>query len=577
MQGPAKRNSADREKRKRQLAYVRYPVHEAGLASSVLAADLIGALCFIPLINLLDSPAEGILGLSLRFFLSAVLLASFGLPASVSEPVSRRSLSGRSQDGFRVFLTGLCAYCLAGAAFSIVLCLGADFIAARILAVPECAPALRLLSPCLFFCSAAGVLQGYFQGLGIPLPAVISRNIGRIAGALAALGGVFFLPPLMERIRPGSVQTDSPASLRAAGAALGYTAACAAAALFLLIALRALFARNQTQRKRGHFEKPEGISSHLRAIAVSAGPVLAFTALCAIHLSGGLILFIRRNRMLGLTDAESLSSVGMYTLKYGTFVLIPVIIAGGLGAAAVPGLASACEKKDIRALRSRYDQGVRLTSIVSLPAFFTLSIFASPLMEMLFQETARPASLMLLSGSPVPLFFGIIAVSVPFLQLAGHFLPLIRNAFLALISYFAVLCILMFGFQRGAVSLSVADTVFAFVLCILNHFTLKRSFGLRIRTVRTFIKPAAAAVTAGTAGYAVYLVLDLSAGGRFLPLTAGLFSMASIYTVSVLKLGTLSKGDILLLPGGERLLSICRTFRLLPAQHKGIDISAANE
>ena len=547
-----------------------YSIQGALLLSSVLAADLAAALCRIPLANLLGAESCGIFGNAAWIFLAGIFISSFGIPAATAKLVSSRMLSRQINNAFRVFLCALAAASLAGLAFALIFWFGADALAAYVAAVPESAFLLRIFAPGVLIAAITGAVQGYFLGTGSPATPAIACGIERICGAAAAAAGIFCFPALLEQFAPENADTVSDSVIRAAGSAVGWIAGAACALIFLLPALRAAHIRT---KKRGsglrleRTEKKESILSLFKALILTAVPLFAALVPVWICTPLGLAVFSHASEALGFSADESMVLTGVFTMKYDTMISIPTVIACGFGAATIPGLAAAYVKDQKKALRFRYNQALRLTAIVSVPAWMTLTVFATPLTEMLFHDP-EPAAELLLWGSSAVIFYGISSVSALLLQTMGHPGKTGRNAAISLAAFLAVLCVILFGFQGGLSALAAANAVFSLVYCVLNHFSLKRICGFRISFVRNFVKPAASAAVAAVVSYALYLVLELTAGGRYIPLILSLTAGAVVYIAAVLKLNTLSRSDILLLPAGEVFFRLFQTLHLLPRQEK---------
>ena len=74
--------------------------------------------------------------------------------------------------------------------------------------------------------------------------------------------------------------------------------------------------------------------------------------------------------------------------------------------------------------------------------------------------------------------------------------------------------------------------------------------------------PGIAAGIMGIAAYLAHLVLDIFVGGIFATLVA-LFTAVIVYAVCLLKMGGLTEDELLSMPKGATLISICRKLHLL--------------
>ncbi|OUP83106.1 hypothetical protein B5F07_11855 [Lachnoclostridium sp. An169] len=545
----------------------RHFVEAAAAFSASFPAVLFAALCLIPLTRLLGDRESGVLAVTFLFGATLSAIGSLGLPAAVGKTIAGKSAQNQGKNSSRILFTALVPGTVSAFALSLASFLGAGFFAERMLSDPSASIVLRCLAPGIFLFPANGILQGYFLGIRSSGTAAASRIIACLSGVILALAGVFVLPLILKHWISGSSE-GLPAVSRAAGAAAGWVAGTALSLIFLVLALRTSCVLIQKKATGKHIDtaRKEKIPSLLRSLTVAAAPSLALSAFFFLRKPAGLALFRYALQSRETSAEQMLSLTGTYLMKYGAMILFPLILTCGIGAGCVRVLASAYEKGERRVFRARYDQALRLTAVVSIPSWAMLAIFAAPLMELLFQNTESAAIPLFWYGSSVIFFFGTAGVSGVILAFTGHLTTLIRNTFAGFLLSIAVLCIGLFGIKTELAGLAAADAAFFLVLGLMNHFSLKRIFGFRINTARSFVRPAAAAAVMGAVGDAVYLVTDLLAGGRFLPVILGIAVGILVYVTALLKLDTLSKSDILLLPAGSRIFRLCRTLHLLPSR-----------
>ena len=93
-------------------------------------------------------------------------LSSVGLPTVISKLVSERIATGDYKGANKIFKVSFKLFTIIGMFFSLVLYLGAGFIANNILNVPDVKYVLQVLAPAIMFVSMSSILRGYFEGLG---------------------------------------------------------------------------------------------------------------------------------------------------------------------------------------------------------------------------------------------------------------------------------------------------------------------------------------------------------------------------------------------------------------------------
>lgn len=551
-----------KQKREERRTAELYPVQEAVLLSAVLAAELAAALCCIPAANILGSRGRGIYGCAVQIYLLGIMSASFGIPAAVAKIMKSGNLQEDRHRSFRVFLCALIMGCVLGMMCSFVIFFASEFLSDIITGTPDSGLVFRFFAPGIFLSVLWGVMEGYFRGKNSLAPAAAARGAGWIIGAFGMIAGAVLFPLLMDKTGKTVIDSDSVSVYRAAGSALGLAAGALIALILLSAAFRAEHVSEKKQWNHVRPVPPESIPSIVRSLTVSGFPFLILSLAVSAVLPVGIAIFVHAMENRGFGEAETLSCLGNYLLKYRTMILIPIIITCGSASGAIPALAASYSKGVKRIFRLRYDQALRISAVISIPSWIALTVFAAPVSEMLFSDPET--AVLLWCGAATVIFSGFSFVTVLLLLCLGHMAVLCRNMILSLLGYLTVLWVMISVFQADVRALAGAELVFSLILCSANHFSLKKMYGFRINRVRTFGKTIAASAVMGAVGYALYLVLDLMAGGRIFPAAVSLIVSALVYCCAVLKLGVLSGNDIRLLPAGGVILYFCRGLHLLP-------------
>jgi len=135
------------------------------LAAAGIVTRLIGIAYRIPLNNILGDEGQGFYGCAFSIYNIALLLTSYSLPLAVSKLVSARISKKQYRNAMRIFKGALSFAIVVGLIVSVLIFLGADFIATDIMKLELSAYALRVLAPGLFIVAVMGVVRGFFQGM----------------------------------------------------------------------------------------------------------------------------------------------------------------------------------------------------------------------------------------------------------------------------------------------------------------------------------------------------------------------------------------------------------------------------
>ena len=96
---------------------------------------------------------------SYQIYALLLTLSSIGVPNAISKLVAERTAKGDHKGAIRIFKVALATFALIGLAGTLLLFLGADFIATHLLNIPEAKYTLVTLSPAVFFVTAVLIFQ----------------------------------------------------------------------------------------------------------------------------------------------------------------------------------------------------------------------------------------------------------------------------------------------------------------------------------------------------------------------------------------------------------------------------------
>ena len=154
----------DKIKREKNTSFMK------NVAMLMLAQVVIKILGFIYRLVIINAEGFGDVGngyydAGYQVYSLLLTLSSVGIPTVISKLVSEKTAIGDNKGAYRIFKTSLKIFTCIGIFFSLVLFLGAEVIATKVLNVPDVKYVLKVLSPAIMFVSASAVLRGYFSGL----------------------------------------------------------------------------------------------------------------------------------------------------------------------------------------------------------------------------------------------------------------------------------------------------------------------------------------------------------------------------------------------------------------------------
>lgn len=120
-------------------------------------------------------------------------LSSVGIPTVIAKLVSERDSIGDHRGAYRIFKTSLKIFTAIGAFFSIALFFGSEFIATKVLNVPDVKYVLMVLAPAIMFVASSSVIRGYFAGLGSQKATSVSQTLEQFFNCLLTITFVYAL------------------------------------------------------------------------------------------------------------------------------------------------------------------------------------------------------------------------------------------------------------------------------------------------------------------------------------------------------------------------------------------------
>lgn len=552
--------------KKKKSAGGDYIVQGSILAAAAMISKVIGVVYRIPLTNILGDEGNGYYGYAYQVYAFALMLSSLSLPTAVSKLVSARRALGQQKNAFRAFLGSLAFAVTVGLVISLVIFFGSDVISRYMMKAPLSVYALRVLAPGLLIVAVMAVLRGYFQGLGTMIPTAVSQVIEQIINAVVSIVGASVLFGLGSRIGKETGEKMLGPAYGAAGGTLGTVCGSLSGLLFLLFVVW-LFRKGIRRRVRRDKSKTTESYSHiLKALLLTAVPVVFSTAIYNINQIIDLTVFNHVMDAQGFAESQYIALQGIYTGKYDPLINVPMAIPNALCTSLVPSLTMVVMTKQMEKVHFQIDQILRLTTILTIPSCIGFLVLASPLMVLLYNDSSATPANLLMMGAVVIVLYGWASITNSVLHGLNYMSSPAKHAAVALVVHLVAFVIMLVVFKMNVYALPGSNIVFALVMCYLNQRKIRKVCGFKMDFVHLFLKPLIASAVMGVVTFLIHMVLDMLIGGRVFPTVISILIAVVVYIVLILKLGALSEDDMLALPMGARMLRQCRKFGLMPVE-----------
>lgn len=372
-----------------------------------IIVKIIGAFSKVLLARILGGEGIGLYQMAYPIYQIIVSLATAGLPVAISimiaDKLAYKDIRGASKI-FRVSATVLFAL---GAFFSVALFLSVPWLVeSEWLTDPRSSYALMALAPAIVVVTILSCLRGYFQGFQDMLPTGASQVVEQSLRVACMVGFALFLLPF-------------GLPMAAAGATLATFPGVVGGVLVLLYFYR----RQRHLRAKLLAEQaadiiPESSWQIMKRLFILAIPVSMANIMMPIV--SGIDLGVVPQRLIdaGYSVREATTLFGYLTGMATSLVNLPIILTTSLAASLVPAISEAYTKRDTLEIQNRSHVALKITTLITVPAFVGLYVLATPISELLYAtpNAGGPIAVMSLSI----FLLGVQQVSTGILQGLGH-------------------------------------------------------------------------------------------------------------------------------------------------------------
>lgn len=532
------------------------------LASAGIITKIIGFIYRIPMLNFMGLDGQGYYDIAFQVYTIALTISSYSLPLAVSKLVSARMAKGERKNAYRVFKAAMLFAFVAGGLITLVVLLRADTIATNIMGAKLSSYALKVLAPGLLIVSIMGVLRGYFQGLGTMIPTALSQILEQIVNAVVSVVGAAMLLKYGESVAKTQGNELLAAAYSSAGGTLGTVAGALMGLVFLGFSYCAYKSIQKKQLRMDRSKHTEDYKTIFKLLLLTIAPVILSTTVYNLSNVVDSAMFNKIMTAQGFSEKECVTLLGKLG-QYYTLFNVPLAVANALGSSMIPGLVRAYESHERKLVHNRIYMAARYTMLIAIPSAVGFFVLGEPIMNFIWPSVDNSMQNMIWKIGAISLiFYSLSTITNAVLQGLNRMMKPVKNATVSLILHLVSLFIMMVVFKWGLYAVIVSKIVFSLSMCIMNSHDIREACGYVQERQRTFVIPGIAAGIMGIAAYLAHLVLDIFVGGRFATLVA-LFTAVIVYAVCLLKMGGLTEDELLSMPKGATLISICRKLHLL--------------
>ncbi len=526
------------------------------LAFASILVRFIGLLYRIPLTNIIGDEGMGYYSSAYLIYNIALLISSYSLPLAVSKLVASRIIKKQYKNSFRIFVIALVLGAIVGLIASLTVFFGADFFAVHILESPRTAIPLKVLSPTIFVFAIMGVLRGFFQGNSSMVQTSISQVIEQIFNALITLTAAYYL------MKQYSLSIDA-AAYGAAGATLGTLIGAISSLAFLLF----VFALNWNFiRKKMRYDSTNYVDSNSFVIKILIATIVPVILSQTVYqLSSVLDVSIFQNVMngKGFIEKERNEFVGIYSNKFLLLTQLPVSLASAMATAIVPSIVTSKANGMMMEVKNKISLGIKSSMMIAFPSTMGLIVLASPILQLLFQDSRDLPARMLQVGSIGVLFFTFSTITNGVLQgLDKMNIPFIHSS-IALVIHEVILYFILKFTDLGIFALVIGNITFPLIICLLNWRYIKNLLEYKQEVRKTFVIPLVSSLIMGLCTLLSYKGIYSLTKRASISTIVGIAVAISVYFAALILLKGITEDELYQLPKGSILIKIAKKLRLL--------------
>jgi stage V sporulation protein B len=543
------------------------------LAATSLIVRIIGLLYRIPMTNIIGDEGMGLYNMTFEIYNIALILSSYSLPMAVSKLVAVRTSNKEHRNAYRIFLSAMTIAISVGLIATLIIFIGADFIANVFFDNADIALPLRVLAPTIFVFAIMGVLRGFYQGKNTMIPTAVSQVLEQIINAVVSVAASYLLVKNFNT-------SINVISYGAAGGTLGtFTGACIGLLflLFVFVLYKPLINKQMRSDKESVRESYKTI---FKLLFITIAPIILSQTVYQISgfLDGVLFMQIMGTKEIATFDMEVLENavsgqlysddfrstlMGIYGTKYRLLTNVPVAIATAIAASIVTTIAAAHARGMREAIRSKVHVAIKFNMIIAIPSAVGMGVLASPILQMLFGDANRLPANFLRLGAISIVFYALSTISTAILQGINKLkVPVINSAFS--LGFHIILVFVLLSFTPlSTYALVIGNVTFAMVVCILNWISIAKHLDYQQEIIKTFVIPTVSAGLMGVITYFTYQGLYLLSGSNRLSVIIAILVAILVYLLLLVFLKGVEEEELASVPKGATIIRVLKRLHLL--------------
>lgn len=408
------------------------------------------------------------------------------------------------------------------------------------------------------------------------MPTAVSQILEQIVNAGVAILMAYILFGYGEKANLIYEETEYSFAYGAAGATMGTRFGSLIALLFFILlfllyrkrpgsaAYEAAQARKAGGRQPARSRGRESYGHIMKVLLATLFPILISS--CVYNISTVLDDFLFSRSMTAIGMGSSIVFLWGVFGEYRILFNVPVAMSNSMSSSVIPSLTTAAANRDGKLVAKKIKLSIRFTMLISLPACAGLIALAEPICNLLFHSEDNAVLIrVVMLGALAVIFFSQSTITNGILQGLGYLSAPLKHAAVALVIHVAALLFLIYVPKLGIYAVTLANILFAAVVCWLNSKTIHKHVRFRQDFHKTYVIPSLASLLMGVVVGGLYWIVkflfpSLAAGrlGLAVIVCAAMGIAVLLYFFTLLAMRAFTKEELIDMPMGLRLYRIAQ-------------------
>lgn len=442
-----------------------------------------------------------------------------------------------------------------GLAGSLVLLIGADWIAQSVFRLQYSTFVLMVLSPTIFLRAVSAVILGYFQGERKELPTAVTGVLRQIF----ILGFSLLFGRMLGDYGDKVSRLLGEENFKSMYGSVGVGIAISAAEVFIVVFLFLIYRGSRYFKEKNHQEgmrSADSFMDSIRILWVNRGLQWLTDLLLFLPIPIGLVFLQKR----GAGDAL-IEEYGVYTAVYWVLCGICTALITLALISVNSRTVTYIRKDEQRFARTIFQSGIHVAVVHAVFVSVFLTVMAPQLARIICAGQVEAAQRMLQGGSFVVVLLAVSLYFSRFLTMIGGKMLVLAAAGIADVVYVVSVTVLLNTGKTGILSLVYAGIMGLGVLCILLGAFSYRQFRIQPDWLQLLLMPALAAIVAGLICALLGKVFTPHLGDA-VTLVVTLAVSIAFYWTSLLLLRNFREQELEVIPGGKLIRALGQMLRV---------------